>query len=371
MYDPRMKKLADVIIDHSIQLKKDEAVYIEAFDMPPEMLEVLVRKVYSVGGHALISEHSARLLRTLHMHADETTYKIMEETELEKFKRVQAYVGLRGWMNTTEESDVPADKMAMYRELYYGPVHIGWRLTKTRWVVLRWPTTAMAQNAQMSTEGFENLYFDTCTLDYGKMDMAMDPLASLMARTDKVRIVGPGTDLSFSIRGIPVIKCSGQMNLPDGECYTAPVRNSVNGTLAYNTKSIYDGKVYENIKFRFKDGKIIEASSSDTQNMTKLLDTDEGARYIGEFSFGLNPYVRQPMMETLFDEKISGSIHFTPGNSYDDAPNGNRSAVHWDIVLIQTKEWGGGEIYFDDVLVRKDGRFVLPELKGLNPENLI
>jgi len=192
-----------------------------------------------------------------------------------------------------------------------------------------------------------------------------------MARTDKVRIVGPGTDLSFSIKGIPVKKCSGQMNLPDGECYTAPVKDSVNGTLAYNTKSIYDGKVYENIKFKFKDGKIIEATSSDTPNMTKLLDTDEGARYLGEFSFGLNPYVTKPMMETLFDEKISGSIHITPGNSYDDAPNGNRSGVHWDIVLIQTKEWGGGEIYFDDVLIRKDGKFVLPELKGLNPENLI
>jgi aminopeptidase len=225
----------------------------------------------------------------------------------------------------------------------------------------------------MSTEAFENLYFDTCTLDYGKMDKAMGPLVDLMRRTDKVHITGPGTDLTFSIKGIPAIKCSGQMNLPDGECYTAPVRDSVNGTLAYNTKSIYpgDGKVYDNVKFRFKNGKIIEATSSDNENMRKLLDTDEGARYLGEFSFGLNPFIKQPMSETLFDEKISGSVHITPGSSYDDAPNGNRSSVHWDIVLIQTKEWGGGEIYFDDVLIRKDGRFVVPELKGLNPENLV
>ncbi len=365
--------MADVIVDHSIKLKKGEAVYIETFDMPPEMLEVLIRKVYSVGGRPLIAEHTNRTIRTLHIHADETTYEIMRETELEKFKRVQAYVGLRGWVNATEEIDVPAEKMQMYRELYYGPVHMSWRVPKTRWVVTRWPTGAMAQNAQMSTEAFENLYFDTCTLDYGKMDRAMDPLVDLMGRSDRVHIVGPGTDLEFSIKGIPAIKCSGQMNLPDGELYTAPVRDSVNGTLAYNTRSISqdDGKVYENIRFRFKNGKIVEATSTDTANMTKLLDTDEGARYLGEFSFGLNPYVTRPMSETLFDEKIAGSVHITPGNSYDDAPNGNRSSVHWDIVLIQTKEWGGGEVYFDDVLVRKDGRFVLPELKGLNPENLV
>jgi aminopeptidase len=191
-----------------------------------------------------------------------------------------------------------------------------------------------------------------------------------MSRTDKIRLVSPGTDLHFSIKGIPVIKCDGEKNIPDGEVFTAPVKDSVNGVLHYNAKTLYDGTVFENMSLKFKDGKIVEGTSSNTKAMNHIFDADEGARYVGEFAIGLNPYITRPMLDTLFDEKIAGSIHFTPGNAYDEAFNGNKSAVHWDMVLIQTKEWGGGEIYFDDVLVRKDGIFVHDELKGLNPEAL-
>ncbi len=371
MRDPRIEKLADVIINHSIKLRAGEAVYIEAFDMPVEMLETLVEKVYSVGGMPLVSEKSVSVLRSIYTGATEASMKLIGEVELEKMKRVQAYIGMRGALNITETSDVPAEKMTLYRQHWWGPVHVDWRIAKTRWVVLRWPTPSMAQQAQMSTEAFEDLYFRTCNLDYSKMSAAMDPLVKLMSRTDRVRIVSPGTDLEFSIKGIPVVKCFGEINLPDGEVYTAPVRESVNGVIRYNTPTLYEGKVFSNIELTFKDGKIVRATSSDTAAMNGILDTDEGARYIGEFSLGVNPYISRPILDTLFDEKITGSIHLTPGNAYDDAHNGNRSNVHWDIVLIQTPEWGGGELYFDDVLVRKDGRFVMDELKGLNPENLI
>jgi len=370
MYDPRMKELADVLIGHSTRLKKGEVVYIEAFDIPQEMVELLIDRVYEAGAIPLVSQKSAKVLRKLYKGTDERTMRLIGEIELEKMKRAQAYIGMRGSYNITEQSDVPADKMAMYKEHWWGPVHIKWRVPKTKWVVLRWPTSSMAQQAEMSTEAFEDFYFDTCTLDYRKMSKAMDPLVKLMSKTDKVRIVAPGTDLSFSIKGIPVIKCDGELNIPDGEVFTAPVKDSVNGTIAYNTKTLYDGHVFTDIKLTFKKGKIVKATSSNTDAMNKILDTDEGARYVGEFAIGVNPFVTRPMLDTLFDEKISGSIHFTPGNSYDLAPNGNSSKVHWDIVLIQTKEWGGGELYFDDVLVRKDGIFVLKELKGLNPENL-
>ena len=370
MYDPRMKELADVLIGHSTRLKKGEVVYIEAFDIPQEMVELLIDRVYEAGAIPLVSQKSAKVLRKLYKGTDERTMRLIGEIELEKMKRAQAYIGMRGSYNITEQSDVPADKMAMYKEHWWGPVHIKWRVPKTKWVVLRWPTSSMAQQAEMSTEAFEDFYFDTCTLDYRKMSKAMDPLVKLMSKTDKVRIVAPGTDLSFSIKGIPVIKCDGELNIPDGEVFTAPVKDSVNGTIAYNTKTLYDGHVFTDIKLTFKKGKIVKATSSNTDAMNKILDTDEGARYVGEFAIGVNPFVTRPMLDTLFDEKISGSIHFTPGNSYELAPNGNSSKVHWDIVLIQTKEWGGGELYFDDVLVRKDGIFVLKELKGLNPENL-
>jgi aminopeptidase len=246
------------------------------------------------------------------------------------------------------------------------------RLPKTRWVVLRYPTDAFAQSAGMSGEAFEDWFYKVCTVDYSRMGRAMEPLKALMERTDRVRILGPGeTDLSFSIRGIPVVPCSGAMNLPDGEIYTAPVKDSVNGVIAYNTPSIHDGFEYTGIQFVFENGRIVEAAANDSKRINTVLDTDPGARFIGEFAIGLNPYIDRPVNNTLFDEKIRGSIHFTPGNSYDDAYNGNQSSVHWDIVLLQEPGHGGGEIWFDDVLVRKDGRFIPGELQGLNPENLI
>ena len=222
----------------------------------------------------------------------------------------------------------------------------------------------------MSTEKFEDFYFDVCNLDYSKMGKAMENLVEYLNRTDKVHIVGPGTDLTFSIKDIPSIPCAGDANIPDGEVFTAPVKDSINGTLQYNAPAVYQGFTFENIKLTFKDGKIIEATANDTKRINEVFDTDEGARYVGEFAIGVNPYVVTPMKDTLFDEKIMGSFHFTPGNCYDDAPNGNHSSIHWDLVCIQTPEYGGGEMYFDDVLVRKDGRFVVKELECLNPENL-
>jgi aminopeptidase len=283
---------------------------------------------------------------------------------------MDCYIGIRGSDNVAELSDVPAENMSMYERLYQVPVHHDIRVRKTKWVVLRYPDNAMAQLSNTSLENFEDFYFDVCTLDYAKMGEAMKPLIDLMNKTDKVRIVGPGTDLNFSIKDIPAIPCAGNMNIPDGEVYTAPVRDSVNGTISYNTPSIWGGFTYDNIKLTFENGKIVDATANDTEKINEVFNTDEGARYVGEFAIGVNPYVLNPMKDILFDEKICGSLHFTPGNCYDEAPNGNSSAIHWDLVLIQREEWGGGEIYFDDVLIRKNGIFVIPELECLNPENL-
>jgi aminopeptidase protein len=244
------------------------------------------------------------------------------------------------------------------------------RVDNTKWVVLRYPNNSMAQLANTSLEAFEDFYFNVCTLDYSKMDKAMDNLVELMNKTDKVRVTGKNTDLTFSIKGIPAIKCAGGCNIPDGEVYTAPVRESMNGIISYNTPSEERGFTFENIVFEIKDGKIIKATANDTDRINQLLDTDDAARYFGEFALGVNPYILEPMKDTLFDEKITGSFHLTPGCCYEEAPNGNKSAIHWDLVMIQRPEYGGGEIYFDDVLIRKDGMFVIDELKPLNPENL-
>ncbi|HXG46682.1 MAG TPA: aminopeptidase, partial [Methylomirabilota bacterium] len=293
---------------------------------------------------------------------------LLRDIELYRMKRMDAYIALRGSANMSETADVPGDVMALYSRVLR-PV-LNYRVNKTRWVVLRWPTPSMAQAAGMSTEAFENFYFDVCTMDYARMARAMVPLERRMIKADRVHLKGPGTDLRFSIKGIGAKMCKGDRNIPDGEVFSCPVKNSVNGVIQFNAPTIYSGTRFENVRLEFKDGKVIQATSSNTKRLNEILDTDAGARYVGEFSLGFNPYIERPMCDILFDEKIAGSLHFTPGQAYEDCDNGNRSAVHWDMVLIQRPEWGGGEIWFDDELIRKDGRFVPKDLQPLNPERL-
>jgi len=371
MMDPRYEKLADVLIGYSTALKKGEKVLIEAIDIPPEMTIALVRRAVAAGGVPLVTLKSNIVNRELYRNATDELMMAIGDYEKYRMQRVQAYIGMRGSYNISETSDVPMDRMKLYQKHWLKPVHLEVRVPKTKWVVLRWPTPSMAQQAGMSTDAFEKFYFDVCTLDYSKMSKAMDPLQKLMAKTDKVRIKGPlDTDLTFSKKGIDAVKCDGRLNIPDGELFTAPVKDSVNGVIHFNTATIYQGTVFDDIRLEFKKGKIVKATSSDTKKTNEILDSDAGARYVGEFALGFNPYIDNAMKDILFDEKIKGSLHFTPGNCYDEANNGNKSEIHWDMVLIQTPERGGGEIWFDGKLVRKDGLFVPKELQGLNPDKL-
>jgi aminopeptidase len=202
------------------------------------------------------------------------------------------------------------------------------------------------------------------------MARAMAPLERRMQTADQVLIKGPGTDLTFSIKGIGAKMCGGDRNIPDGEVFSCPVKDSINGRIQFNTPSLYSGTKFENVCLEFKDGKVVKATANNTRRLNEILDTDAGARYTGEFALGFNPYILNPMCDILFDEKIAGSFHLTPGQCYEECDNGNHSAVHWDMVLIQRPDWGGGEIWFDGELIRKNGMFVPRDLKPLNPANL-
>lgn len=370
MKDPRIDTLAKNLINYSVRLQEGEKVLIENFGLQRELVTALVKEAYAAGGYPFVLLKDHQVDRALLLGAQEEQYNMLADFEANVMSQMDAYIGLRSGDNISEQADVPDDKMKIHGKTIGKKVHRAIRVPKTKWVVLRYPTSSMAQLAKMSTEAFEDFYFDVCNLDYSKMDKAMDSLVELMDNTDKVRITGPGTDLTFSIKDIPAVKCAGQLNIPDGEVYSAPVRDSVNGTITYNTPSPYHGFTFENVQLSFKDGKIIEAIANDTNRINKIFDTDEGARYVGEFAIGVNPYILHPMQYILFDEKIDGSFHFTPGQCYDDAFNGNHSNIHWDMVNIQRPDYGGGEIYFDGRLIRKDGRFVIAELESLNPENL-
>ena len=368
MADPRYAKLADLLINYSCDLQPGEHILLDMVDVPDEMTVALIRAVRAAKATPLVECRHSRVARELLRGSDENYAGLVKGIELARMKKVQAYVAIRGAHNASESSDVPSDRLQQYSKTLR-PV-LDYRVNKTKWCVLRWPTPSMAQAANMSTEAFEDFYFNVCTMDYRKMAKAMEPLTKRMKAADKVRLVAPGTDLSFSIKGIGARPCEGLRNIPDGEVFSCPVKDSVNGVIQFNTPTIYAGTKFEGIRLEFKDGKIVKATGSNEQKLNEILDTDAGARYIGEFSLGFHPHIMNPMCDILFDEKIAGSLHFTPGQAYEDCDNGNRSAVHWDMVLIQRPEWGGGEVWFDGECIRRDGKFLPKDLQPLNPEKL-
>ncbi|MEO6245743.1 MAG: aminopeptidase [Opitutaceae bacterium] len=367
--DPRLTQLATGLARFSTSLAKGERVLIDAFDVPDAMVIALVRATRACGAYPYVQIHRARVLRELSLGAEEAQFAPHAEIELARMQKMDAYIALRGSGNIFEASDVPSEKVQLVSRLMK-PV-LDYRVGQTKWVVLRWPSSAMAQQAGMSTEAFEDFYFKVCTLDYARMTPGMKSLADLMKQTDRVHIKGPGTDLRFSIKGIGAQPCGGLRNIPDGEVFSCPVKDSVEGHIQYNAPTVYLGTSFDNVRLAFKRGKIVEATANNTARLNEILDSDPGARYIGEFAIGFNPHILQPMRDILFDEKIAGSIHFTPGQAYEGVGNGNKSQVHWDLVTIQRPDYGGGEIWFDGKLIRKDGIFVPKALHKLNPDYLL
>src|SRR3989475_2167747 len=364
MHDVRWYNLAKLLVEYSIRLKRNEAVLIEAFDIPDEMTIALIRAAQKLRGIPFVQTQHTRVNRALALEASDRQLNLMASHELARMKKMNAYIAVRGSNNITEMSDVPPDKMKLTGRKMR-PVQ-DQRVKKTKWVVLRWPTPSMAQLAGMSTEAFEDFFFDVCTLDYRKLQPGMRALKHFMERTDRVQIKGPDTDLRFSIKGIPAVICGGDRNIPDGEVFSCPVKDSVDGHVTFNAPSIYQGTAFDGIRLEYEGGKIVAATSNETKKLNKILDSDPGARYMIEFSLGFHPRVRQPMRDILFDEKIAGSFHFTPGQAYEEADNGNRSQVHWDMVCIQRQDYGGGENYFDGKLLRKDGKFLPKQMGWLN-----
>ena len=367
--DPRIDKLARLLTEHSCNIQPGEKVLITyEGDCCKKLVRRLIKLIYEKGAVPFYEIEDSQIHRELLLGCTREQVEFINELDMSRFRHMDVLIDICGESNKSELADVPSARMNTYNKAMEPSMR--YRIRNTKWVLLGFPNQSMAQKAGTSLENFEDYYYDICTLDYSVMDKAMDPLVELMNRTDKVRIEGPGTDLTFSIKDIPAIKCAGEMNIPDGEVYTAPVIDSMNGIISYNTPSEEQGFTYTDIVFEVKDGKIVKASANDDQRINEFLDVDEGARYFGEFAIGVNPLILHPMKDTLFDEKICGSFHLTPGMCYEDASNGNESANHWDLVMIQRPEYGGGRIWFDDVLIRDDGRFVLPELDCLNPENL-
>ncbi len=359
-------KLSSTIVNYSVKIKEGDRVLISTNGLEPKFLvKALIRDIVKVKGIPfvrIIDNEINSLLTEL------TTSKRVDELARHKKEEVDNYDVFINIRYTENEYEGKYINSSIRKEIGSKTAKSDdIRINKRRWVLLNYPSLIDAYKIGMPYDEYKNYSIKAMNFDYSSMEHDILPLKKLMEQTDKVRIVSPNTDISFSIKNIPVIPCCGTSNIPDGEIYTAPIKTSVNGKITYNTPSPYQGNIYHNVSLTFKDGKIIEATcDNDNESLNAIFDTDEGSRYVGEFSLGLNPLITKPMGDILYDEKIIGSIHFTPGKCYDDAKNGNDSAIHWDMVLIQTEEYGGGEIYFDDVLIRKNGKFVLKELEHLN-----
>ncbi len=363
MKDSRMEKLADILVHHSMRVKRGDNVALLAREPDIDFLALMVKKVQQAGGKPFVNITDERVQRLVTMHTNQEMTTMRAQFACAQFEYMDCSMHLYGAHNDAQMSDVPAKTQAMLSLLYSKPLDEVMRKKKTRWVVVQWPTGEAAQKAQMSTEAFEDFFFDVCCADYDRMARDLMPLQALMERTGKVHVVGPGTDLHLSIKGQTVVPCAGEFNIPDGEIFTSPIKDSINGTVAFNAPSLKGGFRFENIQLTFENGQCVKATANNTQRLNEMLNTDEGARFVGEFALGVNARIQKPMCDTLFDEKIGGSFHMAMGACYDEAPNGNKSAIHWDLVCLQNE---GGEIYFDDALIRKNGQFVDPELCGLN-----
>ena len=367
MNTQKLNKLANTIINYSLHLKEKDRVSVSFTKEATPLVEELIKEAKKVGAVMTLSMYDPKLNSLLaegNNDARLTQLKKIREFEVENN---DAFIAIRTSYNDYESKNIPVDMIRKLGEMTKEIDDI--RINNREWVLLNYPSALDAYKAKMTTTEFEEFALDVMTVDYKQMSKDIEPLKQLMEKTDKVRIVSPGTDLTFSIKGLPAVPCTGEKNIPDGELYSAPIKDSVNGTITYNTPSPYQGNIYNHVSLTFENGKIIKATcDEDDDKLNEIFDTDEGARYVGEFSLGFNPKILKPMGDILYDEKILGSLHFTPGRCYADCDNGNKSSIHWDMVLIQREEFGGGEIYFDDVLIRKDGKFVLEELKILNYE---
>lgn len=372
MEDSRIRQLAQYVINSATKTQSGERILLEQHGgQDYSFLKALIQEAYAIGAKPFYSITNREVEGEFIRGADLAHVQDFTQYEIARMKNVDAYVDIRVDENIFVWNELPAKSLDAYYRGYWGPLHMNLRTQTTKWTVLYYPTQATAQLACMNLTEFENFFFASALVSYENMGKAMQPLVELMQKTDQVRIVSPGTDLQFSIKNIGVVPTFGSRNLPDGEVYTAPVRNSVNGSIRFNIDSRYQDFVFKDVELVFKDGKIIKATSNDTERTNRIFNTDKGARYIGEFAIGVNPMITKGITNIIYDEKMTGSFHFTPGNCYNNADNGNKSSIHWDLVQSQRKEHGGGQLYFDNILIRDNGIFVLDELQVLNPDNLL
>jgi len=353
MTDPRAKKAAQILVDHSAKLKKGDYVQIitdpEAKELALEVYKLALQRgaypkiVVSLPGQSYI----------YYKYASKEQLSKFPEISYYEIKKTDAVIYIGAPNNTKELTNVDPKKISI-RQRVCKKIS-DYRVNNTKWILYEYPTEALAQDAEMSLEEFTDFAYNATNVDWKKESKKQDKLKKILDKGKSVRIIGKNTDISFSIAGKKAIKCDGDHNMPDGEVFTEPVKHSINGYITYDFPAIHGGREVDGIRLEFKDGKVVKATATKNEEFLKqMLETDSGSRYVGEFGVGVNYNIKKFIKNTLFDEKIGGTIHLALGNAYQETGGENSSAIHWDMIKDLRK---GGKLYIDGKLVQENGKF--------------
>ncbi len=363
MTDELLAKLVDRVLDFALEIGPTDCLYIEAKDIAPEATAAFVEGAKKRGATAIADNESSLSNSEIARRLTKEQAEIMASRKLKKAQASTVVLVLDG-TPVALESDLPSDKLSLLLKVR---APFSSFVSKNRkWTRLRWPNPSMAQQANQEWDAFVDSWAQACLFDWSSVASETERLRQIIEDANQVRIVGENTDLAFSIAGIPACLCCGRENIPGGEVFTAPVKKSVNGEVFFNVPSSHASTIFGRVSLCFKDGKVVSSQAETNDNKLKrLLATDKGASFLGEFALGLNPKITAPLFDTHFDEKIAGSFHLALGRAYDCADNGNRSQLHWDLVSIQRRDFPG-TIYLDNQVLRKDGLFADDTFRVLN-----
>jgi len=354
MVDKRIIDVAKLLIDYSTKTKSGDRVLIRADASAKDLALEVYKHALLRGAHPWIRIDLPSSRYVFFKHASDEQLGFVPEHEMTEIKNTDVYLSLGAPSNVKELSSIdPARISARMKALKEVDE---WRVEKTRWVVFAYPTEALAQEAEMSLQEFEDFAFNACLVDWAEVSKKLEILKQNVDAADKVEIVSPDTHLEFSVKGRIGVAASGDKNMPDGEFYTSVVEDSVNGKVHFDVPAIWYGNVVEGITLTFEKGRVVSAKAARNQAfLEKILSTDEGAKRIGEFGIGLNYGITKSVKLILFDEKIGGTVHFALGRGYKETLSQNDSAIHWDMIKDLRKD---GEIYFDGKLVMKNGKWL-------------
>lgn len=355
MVDLRIKKLADILVNYSINVKKGNKISlnfgIEAKELALECYKLILQNE----AFPLIRVSVPGFGYQFYKLATDKMLIKKPEMELYRAKKLDGTISIGAEYNTRELTNIDPKKISL-RSRTVKPIS-NIILKKNNWVICEHPTDSMAQEAEMSLEELQDFVYSACLQDWKKMSKKQDKLKKILDKGNKAQIIGDNTDISFSIKGRQGIKCDGHRNMPDGEVFIGPVETSTKGYIQYSFPAIKNGVAVPDVRLEFKNGKVVKTKASkNEQYLQQMIKTDPGACRLGEFGIGLNFGIKKFIRNILFDEKIGGTIHLALGMAYKEGNGKNESAIHWDMIKDLRQ---GGKIIIDGKVIQKNGKFLI------------